>query len=152
MENIQNFLVEHYLIIKSLHLISVIAWMAGLFYLPRLFVYHADLPKQSETAALFKIMERRLLRIIMNPAMIATWIFGLLLIAGSGPSIFKEGWMHLKLTAVILMTGVHHILSAKRKAFEQDQNTKSAKYYRILNEVPTVLLIIIVFAVIVKPF
>lgn len=137
-------------IIKSLHVISVIAWMAGMLYLPRLYVYHCDVTPGSEADEKFKIMERRLLRAIMNPAMIATWIFGGYLISATGA--MTEGWFHVKLLCVVLMTIVHMVLSKYRRVFAADANTKSPKFYRILNEVPTILMIVIVFMVIGKPF
>lgn len=147
----QEFLINHYNWIKSLHLIAVMSWMAGLFYLPRLFVYHADADKGSELSETLKIMERRLLRIIMNPAMIATYIFGGLMI-WANVGVMSAGWMHAKLTAVILMTVFHHVLGRWRKAFLRDANKHPAKVYRLANEVPTVLMIAIVILVIVKPF
>ncbi|MEZ0259846.1 MAG: protoporphyrinogen oxidase HemJ [Alphaproteobacteria bacterium] len=136
---------------KALHIISVISWMAGMLYLPRLYVYHADADKGSELSETFKIMERRLLRIIINPAMILTFIFGGLMI-WENPEIFKQGWMHAKITLVVLMTGFHGLLARWRKQFVKDQNTRSAKFYRRVNEVPTVLMIIIVILVVMKPF
>ncbi len=148
----QFFFTEYYLVLKSLHLIGAFAWMAGLFYLPRLFVYHVKQIPGSDADLLFKTMERRLLRAIMNPAMIAVWIFGIALLIAGGADLFKQGWLHAKLTAVILMTGFHHILSRHRKQFAEDRNQKSEKYYRIINEVPTILLIAIVFLAVIKPF
>lgn len=145
------FFVEYYLVIKALHIISVISWMAGMLYMPRLFVYHVDAKKGSELSETFKIMERRLLRIIINPAMVFTWVFGILMLIAD-PTLFSNGWMHVKLTAIILMTGLQHGYIAWRKAFEKDENKKTAKFYRIVNEIPTVLMILIVFMVIVKPF
>ncbi|WP_339780500.1 protoporphyrinogen oxidase HemJ [uncultured Thalassospira sp.] len=139
-----------YSIVKSLHVISVIAWMAGLLYLPRLYVYHCDVTPGSEADEKFKVMERRLLRAIMNPAMIATWIFGGYLISASGAMM--EGWFHVKLLCVVLMTIAHMMLAKYRRGFAEGANTKSAKFYRVFNEVPTILMIIIVFMVIGKPF
>lgn len=147
----QDFIVAHYTWFKALHLVAVISWMAGLLYLPRLFVYHADAEKGSEVSETLKIMERRLLRIIMNPAMIAAWVFGLCMLWGQ-PDLFKQGWMHAKLLCIVLMTGFHHALSAWRKKFVKDANTKSAKFYRRVNEIPTLLMIVIVVMVIVRPF
>ncbi len=138
--------------IKSLHVISMIAWMAAMLYLPRLFVYHCDAPRGSIESERFKVMERRLLKQIANPAIIATWCFGLLLVATPGIIDWSAGWWHLKLLCVILMSGVHGALSARRRAFLEDRNTRSQRYYRILNEVPTVLMIVIVFMVIARPF
>lgn len=147
-----NWLLPFYPWIKSLHLISLIAWMAGLLYLPRLFVYHCDTAPGSIESERFKVMELRLHKQIMTPAMIATWLFGLLLAATPGIVDWSAGWWHVKLTAVILMSGVHGVLSARRRAFLEDRNTKSQRYFRIINEVPAVLMVIIVVMVIVKPF
>jgi len=146
-----DFLLNHYLWIKALHIISVIAWMAGILYLPRLFVYHADAQPGTELSETLKIMERRLLRIIMNPAMILTWIFGVLMF-WANPDLFSEGWMHVKLTGILLMTGYHHVLVKWMKKFRNDKNEKTAKYYRIANEVPTVIMIVIVLMAVAKPF
>ena len=137
---------------KSLHVIAMIAWMAGLLYLPRLFIYHCDVARGSVESERFKVMERRLLKFIMNPAMIATWCFGLALVATPGIVDWSAGWWHVKLLCIVLMSGVHGALSARRRAFLEDRNTKPQRYFRILNEVPTVLMIIIVFMVIAKPF
>ena len=134
--------------IKALHVMSVIAWMAGMLYLPRLFVYHAS--ATGETSQTFKVMERRLLKAIMNPAMIATWLTGLYLAYAEG--FYRDGWLHAKLALVVLMSGVHGLLSARVRAFAEDRNRSSGKFYRALNEVPTVLMIGIVILVIVKPF
>ena len=134
-----------------LHILSMIAWMAGMFYLPRLYVYHADAAAGSDVSETFKVMERRLLRAIINPAMIATWTFGLWLLYLQ-PWWLEQGWMHLKLTAVVGMTVAHVFFARWRKAFERDENERPARFYRIANEVPTVLLIIIVISVIIKPF
>lgn len=147
----QEFLAQYYLWFKALHLIAVISWMAGLLYLPRLFVYHVSAEKGSDKSETFKIMERRLLKIIMNPAMIVVWVIGLLMI-WLDPSLMKQGWMHAKLLLVFLMSGVHGVLSKNMKRFAADENEKSEKYFRILNEVPTVMMIIIVILVIVRPF
>ena len=146
-----EFLMNYYLWIKALHVISVIAWMAGMLYLPRLFVYHVQAEKGSELSETLKIMERKLLRVILNPAMVASWVFAGLMI-WADPHIFQSGWMHAKFTAVILMTGVHHMFAKWRKNFERDENTKSEKFYRYMNEVPTVLMIVIIIMVVVKPF
>lgn len=147
----KDMLFDIYLWLKAVHLISVMAWMAGLLYLPRLFVYHCDAEKGSELSEKLKIMERRLIRLIMNPAMIMTWIFGCLMLYAN-TVLLESAWMHVKLTCIVLMTGAHHAFSAARKNFEKDENKRSAKFYRILNEVPTVLMIVIVIMVIVKPF
>ncbi len=147
-----DLLTDIYPWIKALHIISVIAWMAGLLYLPRLFVYHADAPAASERSETFKVMERRLLRAIMNPAMIAAFLFGGLLLATPGVLAGGGAWWHAKLALVLLLAVVHMMMGAWRKAFEEDRNQKSAKFFRIANEVPTVLMIGIVIFVIVKPF
>lgn len=138
---------------KALHIISMVAWMAGLFYLPRLFVYHAEHGRNDETTETFKVMERRLLRAIMNPAMIATWIFGILLVLTPGIVEWRsEGWLHVKLAAVAALTWLHHWLGRRRKEFARDANTRSGRAYRIVNEIPTLLLIVIVVMVVVRPF
>lgn len=148
-----DFIATHYLWLKAVHLIAVFAWMAGLFYLPRLYVYHADTDIHDQSHIMLSLMERRLLRAIMNPAMILSWIIGLLLIIYQlDIGGFKQGWLHIKLTSVMLMTGFHGLLAYHRKQFEQGLNQKSHVYFRIINEIPTILLIIIVIAVIVKPF
>ncbi len=138
--------------VLALHVISVIAWMAGMLYLPRLFVYHCQVPVGSPQSELFKVMEEKLLRIIMNPAMIASWIFGLILVASwglTGPGI---GWLHGKLLLVLAMSGFHGFLAKSRRLFAEDANDKSERFWRIANEGPTVLMILIVILVIVKPF
>ena len=140
----------NYEIIKSLHIISVISWMVGLLYLPRLFVYHADAPTGSVQAETFKVMERRLLKAIMTPAMIASFIFGLWMLA-LNPELVSEPWFHVKFAAVFLMAGVHGKFSKMRRLLENDEKPLSSKVYRIWNEVPTVLLIIIVVMAVVKP-
>jgi len=139
-----------YLWLKSFHVIAVIAWMAGMLYLPRLFVYHCEAQKGSIQSETFKIMERRLLKAIINPAMIVTWVLGLYLLWDGG--WYKSGWMHAKIALVLIMSGLHGVYVRRLKDFAADKNTKPAKYYRILNEVPTVLMIGIVILVIVKPF
>ena len=136
--------------IKALHVIVVIAWMAGMLYLPRLFVYHCDAEAGSKQSETFKVMERRLLRAIINPAMILTWLAGLYL-AWSG-HWFSAHWLHGKLLLVIVLSGVHGFFSRWVKDFGADRNTRSQKFYRIINEVPTVLMIGIVILVVVKPF
>jgi protoporphyrinogen IX oxidase len=139
-----------YLWLKAFHVIAVIAWMAGMLYLPRLFVYHSDAPKDSIQSETFKIMERRLLKAIINPAMAVTWVLGLYLVWDGG--WYTSGWMHAKFALVLIMSGLHGVYVRRLKDFAADKNTKPAKYYRILNEVPTVLMIGIVILVIVKPF
>lgn len=139
-----------YLWAKALHVIAVISWMAGMLYLPRLFVYHVDAEPGSVQSETFKVMERRLLRGIINPAMVLTWVFGLWL-AWRGFA-FQGGWLHAKIALVLVMSGVHGYLSASVRAFAEDRNTKPARHWRIVNEVPTVLMITIVILVVVKPF
>jgi putative membrane protein len=136
--------------IKALHVIAVIAWMAGMLYLPRLFVYHCDAETGSKQSETFKLMERRLLKVIINPAMIVTWLAGLYL-AWAG-HFFSAGWLHAKLLLVILLSAVHGFFAHWVKDFAADRNTKSTKFYRIINEIPTVLMIGIVILVVVKPF
>ncbi len=137
--------------IKAFHVMSVIAWMAGMFYLPRLYVYHCGAAPGSALSEQFKVMERRLFKQIINPAMIATWSFGILLILTPGVIDWHAGWWHTKLLAVLLMSGFHGALSRWRRDFRDDRNRHGAKFYRIANEVPTVLMIIIVIMVIVRP-
>ena len=141
--------------IKALHIIAVIAWMAGMLYLPRLFVYHCAAETGSVQSETFKVMERRLLRAIINPAMVATWIFGLWL-AWLGPDSrygwFASGWLWAKIALVLALSAVHGLLARWRKDFAQDRNRHSQKFYRIINEVPTVLMILIVLLVVLKPF
>ncbi len=146
-----DFLASAYPWIKSLHVISVIAWMAGLFYLPRLYVYHVEQVGDSgETHEMFMTMERRLLRAIMNPAMIGTWVFGLMLVFTPGIVDWGYAWPWAKALSVLGMTWFHHWLGLRRKDFMAGTNSLTGRNYRIMNEVPTVLLIVIVFAVIVK--
>jgi protoporphyrinogen IX oxidase len=139
-----------FLWLKAFHIVAVVAWMAALFYLPRLFVYHAGAATGSETAETFKRMELRLYRYIAGPASIAVWILGLWL--AYELDAWKEPWLHGKLLLVVLMTGFHHFCGAAVKKFAADRNTRTARFYRIANEVPTVLLIGIVVLVVVKPF
>lgn len=147
----QAFFFEYYNWLKAFHVIAVMAWMAGMLYLPRLFVYHAGAAKGSELSETLKVMERRLLRAIINPAMIASFLFGGLMIYAV-PSLLEGGWLHAKLGLLVVMTGIHGAFSKWRKAFARDENTHSAKFYRIWNEVPTLVLILIVILVVVKPF
>jgi putative membrane protein len=136
--------------IKALHIIAVIAWMAGMLYLPRLFVYHCEAPAGSKQSETFKVMEWRLLKIIINPAMTATWIFGLWLVWLGGWHLAP--WMWLKFAAVLAMSGLHGFLVGRVRDFAADRNTYSQKFYRIINEIPAVLMILIVILVVVKPF
>jgi putative membrane protein len=140
-----------YLWVKSLHIVSVIAWMAGMLYLPRLYVYHCDAAPGSELSEKLKVMERRLLRAIINPAMIATFVFGGWLLLIPGVVDWSAWWIHAKLTLVLAMAGMHGVFSRWRKDFEADANKRSARHYRIANEIPTVLMIGIVFLVVLKP-
>ncbi len=139
-----------YLLYKSLHLIAVISWMAGLLYLPRIFVYHSEATHISQRE-IFKVMEKKLFNYIMTPAMVLSWIFGLLLIHSLGFSIFSELWMQIKGVAILLLTHYHFYLRRFIISFRNDENTKSSKFYRIINEIPTILLITIVIAVVFKP-
>jgi protoporphyrinogen IX oxidase len=136
--------------IKALHIIAVISWMAGMLYLPRLFVYHCEATVGSKQSETFKLMERRLLKTIITPAMIVTWLAGLYL-AWSG-HWFASGWLHAKLALVIVLSGVHGFLSRCVKDFAADRNRRNQKFYRIINEVPTVLMVLIVGLVVLKPF
>ncbi|HTK12308.1 MAG TPA: protoporphyrinogen oxidase HemJ [Xanthobacteraceae bacterium] len=136
--------------LKAFHIIAVIAWMAGMLYLPRLFVYHTKAEPGSVQSETFKVMERRLLRGIINPAMIATWILGLLLAWEGG--WYRSPWLHAKILLVLAMSGVHGMLARYVKNFAADRNTKSQRFYRLINEVPTLLMILIVILVVVKPF
>lgn len=140
-----------YLYVKALHIIAAVSWMAGLLYLPRLFVYHADTDIGSVRAETFKVMERRLLKAIMNPAMIATFGFGIWMLYLNS-SLLLEGWMHVKIVCVLAMAGCHGMFGRIRRQLENDQTPYSSKAYRIWNEVPTVLLIVIVIMAVVEPF
>ena len=146
-----DFLATHYLWLKALHIISMVAWMAGMLYLPRLYVYHADAEKGSDKSETFKVMERRLLRAIINPAMIATFLFGVLMIAAN-PEIMKQGWIHAKILLVVGMVTAHILFARWRKQFERDENTRPSKFYRVWNEIPTLMLIAIIILAVVKPF
>jgi putative membrane protein len=139
-----------YLWFKAFHIIAVIAWMAGMLYLPRLFVYHCEAEPGSKQSETFKVMERRLLRAIINPAMVATWAFGLWLAWSAG--FFSDGWLHAKLALVIVLSAIHGFFSSCVRAFAEDRNTRPQRFYRIINEVPTLLMILIVILVVVKPF
>ena len=142
-----------YLWVKALHIIAVIAWMAGMLYLPRLFVYHAMSTPGSEQSETFKVMERRLLRAIINPAMIATWALGLALIWLMGWDAFKAAyWLHAKLVLVLAMSALHGYFARLRRHFAADANRHTVKFYRLLNEIPTLLLLAIVILATVKPF
>ncbi len=140
-----------YLLFKTIHLIAVISWMAGLLYLPRIFVYHSENTENTNSSNIFKTMEKKLFYYIMTPAMILSWIFGLLLIHSLGFYIFDQLWMQVKGISVILLTIYHFYLGNCVIRFSNDQNKNSSKFYRIINEIPTVLLILIIFIVIFKP-
>lgn len=147
----QDFLLEYYFWIKGLHIIAVISFMAGMLYLPRLFVYHTEAPAGTQMSETFKVMERRLLRIIINPAFIAALFFGGLMF-WANPALFSEGWMHGKLFLLLLMGGVHGMFSKWRKDFAADKNSRSSRFFRIWNEIPTFLMIVIVLLAVAKPF
>lgn len=150
---ITDLLASAYPWTKSLHIMAVISWMAGLFYLPRLFVYHAErIDSQSHSDTLFQTMEHKLLRFIMTPAMIATWVFGLALVFTPGVVDWYAFWPWTKAIAVVAMTWFHHWLAARRKDFAQGSNHCSGRTYRLMNEVPTILMIIIVISVVARPF
>ena len=140
-----------YLIIKSLHLIAVISWMAGLLYLPRIFVYHVENYEKKETTDIFEIMEKRLYNYIMRPAMLFSWIFGIILIYLNGLDVLFNIWIQIKLALVIILSGYHEYLGKCIISLKNRTNTKTAKFFRYINEVPTILLILIVFIVIIKP-
>jgi len=139
-----------YLWVKAAHVIAVIAWMAGMLYLPRLFIYHCDAPPGSAQSETFKVMEQRLLRVIINPAMVLTWVLGLWLAWQGG--LFGAGWLHAKLALVVALSGVHGFFSAAVRKFAADANTIPQRAWRLWNEVPTLLMIAIVILVVVKPF
>jgi putative membrane protein len=144
------FLSDHIDWIKAFHVIAVIAWMAGMLYLPRLFVYHSEQPVGSPVSELLKVWEHNLLRRIVNPAMIAVWVFGLTLAYVTGA--YEDTWFKLKFLLVIVMSGLHGFFAASVKRFARDANTRSTRFWRIVNEVPFVLVILIVILVVVKPF
>ena len=143
-------LLPFYLWIKAFHIMAVIAWMAGMLYLPRLFVYHCETEVGTPEYERFKVMERKLMRIIVNPSMVAVWVLGLTLADTIGA--WNQGWFHAKLLLVTGMSALHGMLSRWRRDFEQGKNTKSQRFYRIVNEVPAVLMALIVILVVVKPF
>ena len=140
-----------YLLLKSLHLIAVISWMAGLLYLPRIFVYHVENYEKEEVTNIFEVMERRLYNFIMRPAMVLTWLFGLFLIHLNGIESFSNLWLQIKLILVVFLTVYHEYLGRCLRSLKDRTNNKSAKFFRIINEIPTILLILIVFIVVFKP-
>ena len=146
------FLAHLYPWTKALHLIALIAWMAGLLYLPRLFVYHCDAPPGSQASELFKVMERRLYTAIMTPAMIATFLFGIILALTPGLVDWHAGWFYVKLIAVVMLAGVQGMMSRWRKDFLADDNRHEQRFFRIMNEVPTILMLVAVVMVVVRPF
>ena len=139
-----------YLLFKSLHLIAVISWMAGLLYLPRIFVYHSEAEHESQKEV-FKTMEKKLYNYIMMPAMLLSWLFGILLIHSLGFTIFAELWMQIKTVLVVILTYYHFLLGKYLNDFALNDNKRSSKFYRIINEVPTIILIVVVFVVVFKP-
>lgn len=144
---------EYYLLAKALHIMSFTAWMAGMFYLPRLFAYHAGVSTHSSENLLFKVMERRLLKAIMNPAMIATWGFGIWLVVITGYGAPGTGiWLHMKLALVLALSGLHGFFGVCRKKFERDENTRSSRFYKIINELVTIIFVGIVLLVVLKSF
>jgi putative membrane protein len=152
MQSFNNFLANNYSLIKASHVISMVAWMAALLYLPRLFVYHTTVKKNSEPSQMLKIMEYRLEKFIMNPAMLLTILFGVFLLRTEGVVNWNEKWIYFKLSAVVLLLVLHYLLMGYRKGFFLDKNKHSKKFYKIFNEVPMILLIIIVLLVYLKPF
>ena len=152
MQSFNNFLVNNYSLIKAFHVISMVAWMAALLYLPRLFVYHTTVKKNSDTSEMLKIMELRLQKYIMNPAMLLTLLFGIFLLKTGELVNWAEKWIYFKLLAVFLLLLVHYLLAKYRKDFFLNKNRHSKKFYKILNEIPTILLILIILLVYLKPF
>lgn len=148
----QEIFSQNYEWLRALHLIAVMSWMAGLLYLPRLFVYHAETEIGSDKSETFKIMEQRLLKYIMNPAMIVSWIFGGLMIYANPGMLEGQGWLHAKLLMVVLMSVAHGVMAKNMRIFSADQNQKTSKYFRIFNEIPTLLMIAIVILAVVQPF
>jgi putative membrane protein len=142
----------YYLWIKAFHIIAVVAWMAGMLYLPRLFVYHAEVAPASAESAKFKVMERRLLKAIINPAMIATWLLGVTLVLTPASGGFAQGWLHVKLALVLGLSALHGVFTRWLRDFANDTNRHTQRFYRIWNEVPAILMVFIVILVVVKPF
>ena len=147
-----QFLLDNYLWLKSFNLIAVMSWMAGMLYLPRLYVYHVNAPKGGELSETLKTMERKLLRYIMNPAMMVSWVFGILMLIANPAIMSAGGWIHVKLLLVVLMSACHMIFAKWRKEFERDENTRNEKFYRWWNEAPTILMIFIVILAVAEPF
>jgi len=149
---VTGFLGGAYIWIKAVHIIAVMAWMAGMLYLPRLFAYHVDAEPGSKQSETFKVMERRLLRGIINPAMITVFVLGVLLVVDQGGALWSEGWWYVKLACLLAMGALHGEFSRWRRAFAEDSNTRTARFYKLWNEVPAVLMAIIVLMVVAKPF
>ena len=145
------YIMNSYLLLKSLHLIAVISWMAGLLYLPRIFVYHVENLKNKNISSVFKTMEKKLYFYIMMPAMLLSWLFGALLLHNIGFSIFSELWMQIKIILVLILTYYHFTLGQHLKSFSTDNNQKSSRFFRIYNEIPTIILVVVIFVVIFKP-
>ena len=152
MQTFNNLLINNYSLIKAFHVISIVAWISAILYLPRLFVYHTTVKRNSEASKMLKIMEYRLQKFIMNPAMLFTIIFGVFLLKTNGIINWTEKWIYFKLLGVFLLLVVHNLLGRYRKDFFLDKNKHSGKFYKILNEVPTILLIVIILLVYLKPF
>jgi len=152
MQTFNNLLINNYSLIKAFHIISMVAWMSAILYLPRLFVYHTTVKRNSEASKMLKIMEYRLQKFIMNPAMLFTIIFGVFLLKTNGIINWTEKWIYFKLLGVFLLLVVHNLLGRYRKDFFLDKNKHSGRFYKILNEVPTILLIVIILLVYLKPF
>ena len=152
MQTFNNLLINNYSLIKAFHVISMVAWMSAILYLPRLFVYHTTVKRNSEASKMLKIMEYRLQKFIMNPAMLFTIIFGVFLLKTNGIINWTEKWIYFKLLGVFLLLVVHNLLGRYRKDFFLDKNKHSGRFYKILNEVPTILLIVIILLVYLKPF
>ena len=152
MQTFNNLLINNYSLIKAFHVISIVAWISAILYLPRLFVYHTTVKRNSEASKMLKIMEYRLQKFIMNPAMLFTIIFGFFLLKTNGIINWTEKWIYFKLLGVFLLLVVHNLLGRYRKDFFLDKNKHSRKFYKILNEVPTILLIVIILLVYLKPF
>ena len=152
MQTFNNLLINNYSLIKALHIISIVAWISAILYLPRLFVYHTTVKRNSEASKMLKIMEYRLQKFIMNPAMLFTIIFGVFLLKTNGIINWTEKWIYFKLLGVFLLLVVHNLLGRYRKDFFLDKNKHSGRFYKILNEVPTILLIVIILLVYLKPF
>ena len=152
MQTFNNLLINNYSLIKAFHVISIVAWISAILYLPRLFVYHTTVKRNSEASKMLKIMEYRLQKFIMNPAMLLTIIFGVFLLKTNGIINWTEKWIYFKLLGVFLLLVIHNLLGRYRKDFFLDKNKHSRKFYKILNEVPTILLIVIILLVYLKPF